>query len=190
MLFTGQPVGDDEAGGTLFAQSCAPCHGEDGATPVGDRETVINSELYWSSHDDAAILQDIGAGSHGQMTAFAQEHGGPLSWEEILDLAAFVRSWGAVAESPTEIPGEGPTYADTIGPMLTERCGGCHGGTAGLTVTDYDSLLAGSGSGSVLLPGDPGGSRIVEVQNGEHYGQLNEAELKLLIEWVANDAPK
>jgi mono/diheme cytochrome c family protein len=190
MLFTGQPVGDLEAGTTLYAQLCAGCHGEDGTTPVGDEDTIINTEAYWSARDDAAILLDIGAGTHGEMTAFAQAYGGPLSWEEILDLAAFVRSWGPVAP-PSEIPTVGgPTYADTIGPLLTERCGACHGGIAGLTVTDYASLMAGSSAGPVILPGDPEASRIVAVQRGEHPGQLSEAELSLLIEWIASGAPE
>jgi mono/diheme cytochrome c family protein len=186
MLFTGQPGGDAEAGATLFAQWCADCHGEDGTTPVGERDSIINAEAYWSAHEDAAILTDIGASRHGEMAAFAQAYGGPLSWEEILDLAAFVRSWGPVAP-PSEVPAvEGPTYADTIGPLLVERCGACHGGAAGLTVTDYGSLM----SGPAIVPGDPDGSRIIAVQRGEHYALLSEAELSLLIEWVASGAPE
>lgn len=190
MLFTGQPVGDAEVGATLFDELCAHCHGAEGTTPVGDEDTIINAEAYWSTRDDASILLDIGAGSHGEMTAFAEAYGGPLSWEQILDLAAFVRSWGPMA-APSETPTVGgPTYADTIGPLLTERCGACHGGTAGLTVTDYASLMAGSASGPVIVTGDPDASLIVEVQRGEHYAQLNEAELSLLIEWIANGAPE
>jgi len=189
-LFTGQPVGDAEAGAELFAQVCAGCHGEDGSTPVGGEDAIISAEAYWSTHDDAAILQDIGAGSHGQMAAFAQDYDGPLSWEEILDVTAFVRSWGPLAP-PSEMPVvEGPTYSDTIGLLLTERCGVCHGGSAGLTVTDYGSLVAGSASGRVIVPGDPDGSRIVEVLRGGHFAQLSEAELKALIEWIANGAPE
>jgi len=189
MLFTGQPLGDPAVGTTLFARLCATCHGEDGTTPVGDEGAVINAEAYWSIHDDASILQDIGAGSHGEMTAFAEDYGGPISWEQILDLAAFVRSWGPMAALPAEMDAAGePTYVSTIGPLLTERCGTCHGDSAGLTVTDYASLMAGSSSGPVVVPGDPDGSRLVEVQRGEHYAQLSEVELDRLIEWIANGA--
>jgi len=189
-LFTGQPLSDPEAGAALFAQLCAHCHGDDGTTPVGEQDTIINSEAYWSTHDDAAILVDIGAGSHGEMTAFAQTYDGPLSWDEILDVAGFLRSWGSVA-APHEMPTiAGPNYADTIGPLLTDQCGVCHGGTAGLTVTDYASLMAGSDSGPVITPGDPDASRIVERQREGHYAQLSEADLDLLIEWIANGAPE
>jgi len=189
-LFTGQPISDPEAGAALFAQLCVQCHGEDGTTPVGEEDAVINAEAYWSTHDDAAILFDIGAGSHGEMAAFAETYDGPLSWDEILNLAAFVRSWGTVAP-PHEIPTmAGPTYADTIGPLLTENCGACHGGTAGLTVTDYASLMAGATSGPVIVPGDPEASRIVEVQRGGHFAQLSEPDLDRLVEWIADGAPE
>lgn len=186
-LFTGQPTGDQKAGATLFAQQCATCHGKDGTTPVGDEEIVINAETYWGTHDDADILKDIGIEPHSEKAGFAQDYGGPLSWEEILDLTAFVRSWGPMSAPPV-MPG--PTYASTIGPLLTERCGGCHGAAAGLSVTDYDALMAGSSAGPVVVPGDPDGSPIVEVLQGEHYAQLSEAELNLLIEWIANGAPE
>ena len=190
MVFTGQPLGDPEAGARLFTQLCVRCHGEDGTRPIGDEGRVINAEAYWSTHDDAAILLGIGAGAGGKMTAFAQAYGGPLSWEEVLDLAAFVRSWGPVAPPPETPAMAGPTYAEAIGPLLTERCGACHGGIAGLTVTDYASLMAGATSGPVILLGDPEASRIVEVLRGEHFAQLSQAELSRLIEWIASDAPE
>jgi hypothetical protein len=158
--------------------------------PVGEEGKVINSEDYWGSHDDATILRDIGLGSHGQMTAFAQESGGPLSWEQILYLAGHIRSWGPLAlpgASPVE---ETPTYSGSIGPLLTERCGACHGGIAGLILTEYGALMAGADSGSVIVPGDPEDSPIVQVQRGEHYANLNEEELQRLIEWIASGAPE
>lgn len=189
-LFTGQPVSDPEVGAELFAELCAHCHGDDGTTPVGEEDTIINSEAYLSTHDIAAILFDIGAGSHGEMTAFAETYDGPLSWDEILNLAAFVREWGPFGPPQKTPEPTGPTYSDDIGPMLTNQCGPCHGGTAGLTVTDYASLMAGSDSGPVIVPGDPDGSRIVEKQRSEHYVNLSEADLQLLIEWIASGAPE
>jgi mono/diheme cytochrome c family protein len=189
-VFTGQPLGDPEAGAELYAQLCADCHGEEGNTPVGEEDKVINSEEYWGGQDDAAILRDIGLGSHGQMTAFAQEADGPLSWEQILSLAGHVRSWGPLT-APGAPPGEeSPTYSGSIGPMLTERCGACHGGIGGLTVTDYQSLVAGSASGPVVVPGSPEESSIVEVQRVDHPANLSEEELERLIDWIANGAPE
>jgi len=48
--------------------------------------------------------------------------------------------------------------------------------------------MAGSSSGLVVVPSDPEGSSIVQVLRGEHFAQLSEAELDLLIEWIANGA--
>lgn len=190
MLFTGQPLGDSQAGAALFAEACERCHGPDGITPVGTDQLVIGSEGYWAVHDDAAIIWGIGAGTHGQMTAFAEEYGGPLSWDQVLDLTALIRSWGPLTGPPQSEEGGSPTYTGNIGPMLAERCGGCHGGLAGLTMTDYDSLMAGSDSGPVILPSDPENSRLVQVQRGEHFAQLNPSELDLVIEWIAAGAPR
>jgi mono/diheme cytochrome c family protein len=189
-VFTGQPMGDTQTGAALFAQVCASCHGEDGTTPVGDENVAINSEAYWSAHDDATILQDIGAGSHGEMTAFAQAYDGPLSWEEILDVTAFVRSWGPVTPPAGMSTEEQPTFVEAIGPLLTERCGACHGVAAALTLTDYASLFADSDSGPLIVPGDPDASRLVEVQRGEHFALLSATELDILIEWIANGSPE
>jgi mono/diheme cytochrome c family protein len=189
-LFTGQPMGDAEAGAALFAQVCASCHGEDGTMPVGSEGSIINAETYWSTRDDATILQDIGAGSHGQMTAFAQDYDGPLTWEEILDVMAHVRSWGPMAPLSEASVEKSPTFTNDIGPLLTDRCGACHGSSAGLTVTDYDALMAGSSSGPVVVPGDSARSKIVEVQQGTHYVQLSAAELDRLIEWITGGAPE
>jgi mono/diheme cytochrome c family protein len=188
-VFTGQPLGDPEAGAELYAQLCADCHGEEGKLPVGEEDKAINSEDYWGSADDAAILRDIGLGSHGQMTAFAQESGGPLSWEQILDLAGHIRSWGPLAALGAAPVEASPTYSGSIGPLLTERCGQCHGGIAGLTVTDYESLMSGADSGPVITPGEPEGSLIVELQREEHYTNLSEDELQRLMEWIADGAP-
>jgi hypothetical protein len=187
MVFTDQPEGDREPGATLFAEQCATCHGEDGTAPVGEEGKIINSETYWSAHDDADILRDIGINPHGESPPFSEDYGGPLSWEQILDLTAFVRSWGEMT-APSAMPG--PSYASTIGPLLTERCGLCHGASAGLSVTDYDALMAGGASGAVVVPGDPDGSSVVEVLRQGHYAQLSQAELDLLIEWIANGAPQ
>lgn len=81
------------------------------------------------------------------------------------------------------------TYAD-LQSALTDTCGGCHGEGAmiGLNVTTYDTLMAGSENGPVVQPGDPDNSSIVEVQSDAHYGNLDEDQLTLLIQWIAEGA--
>lgn len=87
--------------------------------------TLVRSRLL-STHDDAAILQAIAEGSPPDMPAFAQALGGSLSWEEILNLVAFVRSWGPVAPPP-----EMPSFYTTAAPPLLH----CTTATPRITVT-------------------------------------------------------
>ncbi|MGC8946216.1 MAG: hypothetical protein ACP5N6_08690 [Anaerolineae bacterium] len=72
-------------------------------------------------------------------------------------------------------------YAGAIGPLLTQRCGSCHGQAAGLDVTRYQSLMAGSQNGPVVAPGDPEGNRIVQVLREGHFARLSSEEMDLLV---------
>ncbi len=172
-------------GETLYARYCAFCHGADGEG-AKNVPVVLNSQEFLVAYDDEYLQQVIAEG-HQKMPPWGEERGGVLATEQIDALVAFLRAWETPRGRTEEAVGV-PTYARTIGPLLTERCGACHGGTAGLTVTDYDSLMAGASSGAAVVPGEPEESRIVEVQRGEHYAQLSEVELDLLIEWIGNGA--
>jgi nitrate/TMAO reductase-like tetraheme cytochrome c subunit/mono/diheme cytochrome c family protein len=93
------------------------------------------------------------------------------------------------------IPSSGPlTYIDTIGPIFQSRCSSCHGtgGILGLNLTSYQTALAGSENGAVIIPGNPDGSLLVQKQSGPqpHFGQLAPEELKLVIEWILAGAPE
>ncbi len=131
--FTSQPLDQQEAGATLFAQQCATCHGEDGTTPVGEEGAIINSEAYLSTHDDADVLTDIGINPHGETPGFVEDYGGPLSWRGVLALAAFMRSWEGTATLPAQTPvAEGPAHptethpVPLIGAHQGVTCETCH----------------------------------------------------------------
>jgi hypothetical protein len=56
---------------------------------------------------------------------------------------------------------------------------------AGLALTDYESALAGGDSGPAIVPGDAGTSPLVQKQaEGGHPGQLDDAELELVRQWI------
>jgi mono/diheme cytochrome c family protein len=194
-LFTGQPKGDAQAGARLYAQLCATCHGDDGTTPVGDQDAVINSEAYWGSHDDAAILRDVGMGSHGQMTAFAQNYGGPLSWKEILDLVAVIRSWGPL-RLPETTPTAGASFSANVLPLFQEHCVSCHSATQSLGGWDgssYEGVVnSGDHAPNNVIPGDPEGSLLVQKMRGTQTigAQMPIAELllpaqvQIIVDWI------
>ncbi len=99
------------------------------------------------------------------------------------------------APTPATLPsGRALTYQDTVGALLQARCGSCHGenGIQGLNVTAYATLLQGSSSGAVVLPGDPQASLLVKKQSGAqpHFGQLSPEELELVTEWIQAGAPE
>ena len=90
---------------------------------------------------------------------------------------------------PEPLPeGEELTYTGAIGPILTARCGNCHGTSAmqGLDITTYESLMTGGNSGPVLVAGDPDNSLIVTKISGDtpHFAQLSSDELQALIDWI------
>ncbi|HSB90346.1 MAG TPA: NapC/NirT family cytochrome c [Anaerolineales bacterium] len=87
-----------------------------------------------------------------------------------------------------------PTYDTVIGAVFSSRCGACHGsgGIQGLNLTTYESALAGSQNGPVILPGDAGGSLLIAKQSGSqpHFGQLTPEELDLVRQWIEAGAPE
>jgi hypothetical protein len=74
-----------------------------------------------------------------------------------------------------------PVWDGNIALVLEQKCIDCHGagGIADLDVSTYNTLMAGSKSGPVVVPGDPEGSLIVTKQE-KHPGKLSEFELQVL----------
>ncbi|MBI5666873.1 MAG: NapC/NirT family cytochrome c [Chloroflexi bacterium] len=83
-----------------------------------------------------------------------------------------------------------PTYA-ILQPFFVQECGGCHGPvpSKGLRLTDYASLMAGSESGAVVVPGAPEQSKLLQVLLEGHFAQPTEHQIDLLERWIANGAP-
>lgn len=84
-----------------------------------------------------------------------------------------------------------PTY-QILQPLFTQECGGCHGAipSKGLRLTDYASLMTGSESGPVVVPGAPDESRMLEVLRAGHFAQPTDHQMALLSQWIADGAPE
>jgi hypothetical protein len=96
-------------------------------------------------------------------------------------------------EATSAAPVSALTWTDTIGPMLQEKCGVCHGSAAsgGLDISTYASAMEGGVSGAGFVPGDSAASNIViKQQEGGHLGQLSPEELQQLIDWINAGAPE
>jgi mono/diheme cytochrome c family protein len=81
-------------------------------------------------------------------------------------------------------------------PIFEEHCVKCHGGASpkeGLSLENYDNVMAGSFNGSVIEPGDVENSYLIEqVVTGRMPKQgphLTPAEIDILTAWVKAGAP-
>jgi len=86
-------------------------------------------------------------------------------------------------------------YEEDILPIFQRNCNACHGEiarTAGLQVTNYAALMAGSDRGSVLVPGDADASRLwQQLRSGimPIGGELSDAEKALVKTWIDAGVP-
>ena len=97
--------------------------------------------------------------------------------------------------SPYILEGVPLTYEDTFKALFDGRCIFCHSGAraeAGLDLSSYESLIAGSENGPVVVPGDPETSRLIQRQSGpgEHFGQVLDDEMQALQAWITAGAPE
>jgi hypothetical protein len=128
---------------------------------------------------------------HGTSWSFAQLDAPGL--KEILEQERPPTAPTESAPTPEPVGAGGPTWDAQIGPMLAGKCLACHSAgvaTAGLVLEDYASAMKGAAEGPVISPGDPDGSKIVQVQIDKHFANLASEELDLLIEWIKNGAPE
>ena len=86
-------------------------------------------------------------------------------------------------------------YQDNILPIIEANCAKCHNADkkkADLDLTSYQGALKGSGSGAVLLSGNPEGSKLwkalthaEEPYMPPNRGRLEEKELQLFKKWIS-----
>ncbi len=87
-------------------------------------------------------------------------------------------------------------YQEDIRPIFEATCQACHGPdvqNAGLQVTEYGPLMAGSDRGPVIQPGDPEGSRLWQmVHSGAMplIGELAPEQKRLIYDWILLGAPE
>ena len=136
LALASQAVAHDEDvdnGKALFGEFCAVCHGYDGTGRVG----AALSNWFASIDPEAFVRATVSDGVAGTMPAFEQSNGGPLTDQEIGDIAAYILSWRERAESaptPTPVPVTpipslvGVKGDPTAGAQVYARnCQVCHG---------------------------------------------------------------
>jgi len=91
--------GDPARGAILYAQNCRMCHGQQGEGQTGARL----AKDFPSIDPNAFLRQTISNGVRGSvMPAWSTRNGGPLGDQEIDDIIALIRTWGAPPAQPPQ----------------------------------------------------------------------------------------
>ncbi len=91
----------------------------------------------------------------------------------------------------TEAPLTSVGFAKDVQPILANSCSECHGGKQtkeGLDLLTYESLMAGSFNGTVLVAGNSADSLLVQqLVNGKmpkRGPKLTPAQIKIISDWI------
>jgi cytochrome c oxidase cbb3-type subunit 3 len=125
--------GDPERGGELYVENCAVCHGVDGEGRVG-----ASLAQFPGIQVEATLVQTITRGVQGSvMPAWGEGFDGPLSEQEILDLAAYIQAafegTAPIEPLPTYPAQDLPPLPDVEGDpgqgaaVYQAECAVCHG---------------------------------------------------------------
>jgi menaquinol-cytochrome c reductase cytochrome b/c subunit len=198
-----------EAGGQLYSEHCAECHGADGEgaeiqTRPGDFTNPLNSEDFLATHSTETIARLI---SYGQpdlgMQAFGLAYGGSLTDPEIHAIVDFIEAWKAPIEgtgSQVDLSQiENPSFSQNVKPILDQRCFSCHGRRpkGNFSVAEYSSVMTSGDHAPVVIAGDANNSILVQMLNGiqtDAGGQmppsrpLKADQIQLIERWIDQGA--
>jgi mono/diheme cytochrome c family protein len=165
--------------GQVIDSSCAACH-----APVED---VDYTQLTGKPPADGSFCGN--AACHGPDWAFTGFDSPAL--EPVLARQQYF----LLNTSPYLLEGVPRNYDETFKALFNGRCTSCHSGPnaeAGLDLSSYTAIIAGSPDGPVLVPGDPEASLIIQRQSETepHFGQVLADELEALHSWIAEGAPE
>ena len=97
--------------------------------------------------------------------------------------------FAALNRSSPWIPISTPGFEEDVQPIFEEDCGACHSSTVKqgeLQVTEYDPLMSGGQSGSVVTPGDPEASILwTQIRSNAMplVGELSDDDKALIYNW-------
>lgn len=183
-----------ENGATLFANNCAPCHGEQGKgsprAPALNAADLFNGtrlqSIGWPGTLEDYLLLTVSAGrpkaSSGaeaypeRMPTWGQAYGGPLRGDQIQSLTAYIMNWKdrALAEAPvaTLEPEDmvGMDFTITLPEGDTERGKALASGALGCAVCH---ILSNLGPAWATSDADPGiGTRAqTRFQQADYTGE-------------------
>ncbi|MBW7881311.1 MAG: c-type cytochrome [Caldilineaceae bacterium] len=201
----------------IFEQHCAECHGDEKAEE-GLKLITYRSALAGSQYGPVLVPGDPDNSYLVEMVVSGKmpKRGDPLTPEEIEIIIAWIRAGApeqgtpsgeatpAPAETPDALPEESTPAVDLANvsfqnhvlPIFEQHCAECHGdekAEEGLKLIRYNTALAGSQYGPVIVPGDPDNSYLVEMivsgKMPKRGDPLSPAEIEIITAWIAAGAP-
>ena len=203
-----------EAGGKLYEEYCAECHGADGEgaeikDQPGEFTGPLNDEDFLITHSRETLFNviDYGWSSMG-MSPFGLKYGGALTDPDIKAIADFIQAWyippeaegaGGEADAAALAAITNPSFANDVKPIMAKRCASCHGTRkkGGYSVADYTAVMTTGDNAPVILAGDAANSILVQMLRGiktDAGGQmppsrpLKEEQIQLIERWVNQGA--
>ncbi len=169
-----------EAGGKLYAEYCASCHGENGEGgeiegQEGEFTNPLNDEAFLITHSSETLFNvvDYGWESLG-MPPFGLRYGGALTDPDIRAIVDFMQAWYIPAEEGAEADLaalaliETPSYSQHLKPIFDKRCLSCHGARkkGGYSMVDYENTMNSGDNAPVIVPGDAANSIFAQMLRG------------------------
>jgi len=98
---------------------------------------------------------------------------------------------------PTALPGA-PSFAADVLPILQAQCAACHGSMGGWDASSFDAVMTTGNHAPVVIPGNVEGSLLAQKILGTHSeglimppsGRMGEAEIQVILDWIAEGAPR
>ena len=177
------------SGPQIFADVCARCHGLDGEGGLGP---ALRGPAFQTRYDDQGLFELISQGH--EATAM-------IAWGEILTSEQIQQLVRAIREletpRPTALPGA-PSFAADVLPILQAQCAACHGSMGGWDASSFDAVMTTGNHAPVVIPGNVEGSLLAQKILGTHSeglimppsGRMGEAEIQVILDWIAEGAPR
>ncbi len=200
-----------EAGGKLYQEYCAKCHGENGEGAeiegqAGEFTNPLNDEAFLTTHSSESLFNviDYGWESLG-MSPFGLKYGGALTDPDIRAIVEFMQTWApneeaaAAGDLATLALIETPGYSQHLKPIFDKRCLSCHGARkkGGYSMADYTSVMTTGDNAPVIVAGDAANSLLVKMLRGiktDAGGQmppsrpLAKEQIELIERWINQGA--
>lgn len=202
-----------EAGGKLYADNCAKCHGENGEgaelpDQPGEFTNPLNDEPFLITHSSETLFNVVAYGWESLgMPPFGLRFGGALTDPEVRAIVEFIQAW----YTPPEEEGGGtdqvvdPATIETVSfsqhvkPIFDKRCLSCHGKRTkgGYSVLTYDSVMTSGDNPPVIVAGDAANSILAQMLRGIETpagGQmppsrpLPQQQIELIEKWINQGA--